>query len=170
MKHSLLLLALSMLALIASAVEPLSKMPTLHTDQEIVAIAKRHLGRELLITGTLDELSKKNAMSITWGGFDRTLAELRKTIGLNPHKMAFIEGHGVNYYYFERLQVSPSYDLIITFKSGRKPKPDAARPLKLTTAFFIPHKDEKYGMNISQPENWGKVLFGKAAPEENNKE
>jgi hypothetical protein len=155
-----------MLALIASAVEPLSKMPTLHTDQEIVAIAKRHLGRELLITGTLDELSKKNAMSITWGGFDRTLAELRKTIGLNPMKIVMIEGGGMQYLYFERLQVSPSYDLVMTFQSGRKPKPDAARPLKLTRAFFTPHKDEKYGMNISQPERWGKVLFGKVDPEE----
>lgn len=170
MKRLLLLLALNMSVMITSADEPQSKMPTLHTDQEIVAIAKRHLGRDLSITGSVDDLSKKNAMSITWAGFDRTMADMGKTIGLNPHKMAFIEGHGVNYYYFERLQVSPSYDLIITFKSGRKPKQDAARSLLLTRAFFIPHKDEKYGINISQPDHWGKVLFGKADPEENNKE
>ena len=156
--------------MIASAVEPLGKMLTLHTDEEIAVIAKRHLGRDLSITGTLAELSKTNAMNITWAGFDRTMSELIKFIGLNPKKMVMIEALGANYFYFERLKVSPSYDLVMTFQSGRKPTPDAARSLKLTRAFFIPHKDEKYNMNITQPEHWGKVLFGKADPEENHKE
>ncbi len=169
MKRLLLLLALNMSVIIVSAVEPLGKMLTLHTDQEIAVINKRQLGRDLSITGSLAELSKKNAMNITWVGFDRTTAELIKSIGLNPIKMVMIEALVDNYFYFERLQVSPSYDFVMTFRSGGKPKPDAARVLKLTEAFFIPHKKEKYDMNISQPENWGKVLFGKADQEKNNK-
>jgi len=169
MKLLLKIQSLSIATILATAAEPPGISPDLHTDQEIVAIAKRYLGRELLITGALDELSKKNAMSIIWDGFDRTLVELRKTIGLNPMKMVMIEGGGMQYLYFERLQVSPGYDLVLTFRSGLKRKPDGARPLKLTIAFFIPHKDEKYDMNISQPERWGKIIFGNLEPADDKK-
>jgi len=75
------ILALCVSLLNACAVDPVNKIPTLHTDQEIVVIAKRHLGRELVITGTLYELSKNNAMSIGWNGFSNELVELRKKSG-----------------------------------------------------------------------------------------
>jgi hypothetical protein len=169
MKLLLKILSLSIATILATAAEPPGISPDLHTDQEIVAIAKRHLGKDLSITGTLDDLSKKNVMNITWDGFDRTMAELIKSIGLNPVKMVTIEGLGVNYFYFERLKVSPGYDLVLTFRSGLKRKPDGARPLKLTIAFFIPHKDEKYDMNISQPERWGKIIFGNLEPADDKK-
>lgn len=172
MKHLFRILALCVSLMNASAVDPVNKIPTLHTDQEIVVIAKRHLGRELVITGTLDELSKKNAMSIGWNGFSNELVELRKKIGLNPTQEVLIEGSGTNHFYFDRLQVSPSYDLVMTFMAEKKRKPDGARAffLILREAFFIPHKEEKYASIMVDSRKWGKVLFGKANPEENKKE
>lgn len=136
-------------------------------DEQIRAIAKKVLGREMEERGSMLELSEKNRLPLKEMPIE-SLADVFKLIGIDPDKTHRIEGIGVNTGVIGRYRVSDSYDLIYCGSSnphviaktpGKKPNAPAPRDTVFKFMFFIPHSDEKFDGKLFTHSRWGEVIF-----------
>ncbi len=135
------------------------------TDDQIRAIAKKVLGREMEEHGSMLELSEKNRPPIKEIPI-QSLADVFKLIGIDPEKTHRIEGIGVNTGVIARYRISNSYDLIyygwsipVLSNAPRKPHIPLKREAIFKFMFFIPHSDGKYEGKLFTQARWDEVIF-----------
>lgn len=133
-------------------------------DEQIRAIAKKVLGKEMEEHGSMLELSEKNRLPFKEMPI-QSLADVFKLIGIDPDKTHRIEGIGVDTGVIARFRISNSYDLIYcgwsrpVLSAPHKPHTPFKRDAIFRFMFFIPHSDEKYEGKLFTQARWDEVIF-----------
>lgn len=135
------------------------------TDDQIRAIVKKALGREMEEHGSMLELSEKNKLSIEQMP-TQSFVDVLKLTGIDPEKTNRIEGIGIDAGFIGRCRISNSYDLIYYGRSipvpsdaPRKPRAPLKRKAIVKLMFFIPHRSEKYEGKLFTQARWNEVIF-----------
>ena len=135
------------------------------TDDQIRAIVKKALGREMEEHGSMLELSEKNKLSIEQMP-TQSFVDVLKLTGIDPEKTNRIEGIGVDAGFIGRCRISNSYDLIyygwsipVLSNAPRKPHIPLKREAIFKFMFFIPHSDGKYEGKLFTQARWDEVIF-----------
>jgi len=135
-------------------------LPRLHKDAEIHKIAAEFGVKKIHKSGTLLELSNKNKMQIEKGK-SISWRKIFGHYGLQESKLIDIEGLSAQSVSLARYRVSHSYDLVIYAQNS---DPVGEGLIKITSIFFVPHKEGVYGADFnSGPTTWKKIQFANSA-------